>query len=313
MAELVESKSAAFGASVSEIFNNELKVDQNAMLKAASIIRNDPNFNRRPDYWINIFNITPVEHKRQRPVDFPQIVLRACPKEKPWIIAFRAPNIVNYKWVSADTNQPGFHSLRGERFATDLLNPANLGENIWAATVNGDIDLMHGSGEDLTRRGFFWEIRQKADSYCEACEHPSDPCPVHDVPSAEALRRTKIKLEAHYNVMVKQGEKLASDPKTSGEIGEEHHRAADYLHVNASWHRQTTVQESCPNCGDTINPGIAYHASSVGGVCVISWERACKAGVVRREDVPIDCRWWTEESEPEHRGPGRPRKVVEGQ
>ena len=81
--------------------------------------------------------------------------------------------------------------------------------------------------------------------------------------------------------------------------------------MNASWHLRTAIQEACPNCGDQINPGIAYHSSSVGGVCVLDWARTVKAGVKSRDDVPMEARWWEEESEPEHRGPGRPRKNPE--
>ena len=311
MPELEQARSASFGASVSDIFNNELKVDQNAMLKAASIISGDPNFNRKPDYWINIFNITPIKHFRHRPVDFPTLVIGACPKDKPWHLAFRVPNTVNYKWISADTLQPAFHSLRGERFATDLLNPANLGENIWAEVSPGDMELMHGSGDDLTRRGVFWEVRQRSNEFCEHCSDGGKVCPIHDVPSAEAMRRTKIKLEAHYNMMVKNGEKLSNNPKTADEVGEEHHIAADYLHISTTWHRQTIVQDSCPNCGESINPNTAYHASSLGGICVLDWKRTVATGQKRREDVPLEFRWWNDETEPERRGPGRPPKPRE--
>lgn len=309
MPELPEAKSAQFGSSVSEIFNQELAIDQNAVLKAASIISRDPNYNRRPDYWINVFNITPVEHKRNRPKE---IVLRGCQKGQLWVISFRVPNIKNYAWTNACTLQPEFASIRGERFATDLLNPANLSENIWVPIGTGDMDLMHGNGEDLTRRGFFWELRQKSDGYCQSCDDGMKVCPVHDVPSAEALRKTKDKLEIHYDMMVKLGERLANDPKTAIEIGEEHHRAAEYLNINTTWHRRTVIQNACPNCGEPINPGIAYHMSSMGP-CILDWQKAVAAGMKKREDVPNELRWWSNDtaSEPEKRGPGRPRKVEE--
>ena len=45
---------------------------------------------------------------------------------------------------------------------------------------------------------------------------------------------------------------------------------------------------TCPNCGDVVKAGIAFHKSSAGVLCIIDKKRADEAGVSR--------------------GPGRPRK-----
>lgn len=312
MPVLADARAAALGDSVSTIFNQQAQLDRNQFLKVASIIGNDPNFNRKPDYYINVFNIAPVEHVRHRPVDFPTIKIDACPKGEPWALVVRVPNIVNYKWVNPDTGQPSFSSVAGERVATDLINPANLSNNMWQEVSNSDMDQMHGGGDDLSRRGVFWSIRQKSNGPCEQCDG-AQICPEHDVPNPEDLRWAKARLERHYREVVQKAEDLARTGKMT-EIGAEAHIAANYLHVNSTWHIHTAVQEPCPNCGDQINPGIAYHASSIGGICVLDWPRCVAAGVKKREDVPIELRWWDESDQPQadsdegHKGPGRPKK-----
>lgn len=280
MPVLADSKAATIAPSVSDIFNQELKLDQNQALKVASIIGHDPNFNRKPDYWINIFNISPVEHIRHRPVDFPTIRIAACPPGKPYICAVRVPNIINYKWVSAETGQPSFVAIKGERFATDLINPGNITDEMWRDSYNPDMDQMHGGGDDLSRRGVFWSK--------------------NDVPTPEELKMAKTRMEKHYRECVQKAEDLARQGKT-GEIGGEAHIAADYLRVNSTWHVRTAVQEPCPNCGEMINPGIAFHASAFGSLCVLDWKRAVSAGVKAKADVPDEARWWAKEDD-------RPRK-----
>jgi hypothetical protein len=56
----------------------------------------------------------------------------------------------------------------------------------------------------------------------------------------------------------------------------------------------------CPNCGENIKKGVAFHKDSDGDLCVIDWRRTVEAGKKKREDVPPEKKWWA--------GPGRPPK-----
>ena len=265
---------AELGNSVSDIFNRELQLDKNQSLKVAHIISHDPNFNRKPDYWLNVFNISHLAYVRHRPVDFPTINIAACPRGEEWILAVKVPSVVNYKYASADTGQPVFNSLRGERFATDLINPANLGEDIWADAGNSELDQMHGGSDDLTRRGVFWSR--------------------NEIPSAQELAKARARLEKHYRELCQKARDMAAQGKTT-EIGAEAHEAADYLHLSESWHMRTAVGIPCPNCGEMIQPNVAFHTSGVAGVCILDWRKAIAAGVKKREDVPLELRWWKDE------------------
>ena len=163
------------GAAAREVDNmlgQQAILDRNQNLACATIIGRDPNYNRKPDYWINLFNTQPVEHTRHRPLDFPTIKITACPKGQPWVLALRVGNIVNYKQPSTDTGEPVFSSITGERWATDLVNPANLGTNMWAGAYSSEVEQMHGGGDDLARRGVFWSVRRKALTPCDVCNDP---------------------------------------------------------------------------------------------------------------------------------------------
>ena len=52
--------------------------------------------------------------------------------------------------------------------------------------------------------------------------------------------------------------------------------------MKADWHQKREVLAKCPNCGDDVAPGIAFHKSSVGILCVIDPEKAFKAGAIDR-------------------------------
>jgi hypothetical protein len=275
---LETATAANYGESVSSIMNQQNRLDRDETLAAAMVIGQDRNYNREPDYWLYVFNISTRTFVRHRPPDFPNITLRACPAGQPYVLAARVRDTINYKVKDVGTGQTSLMSISGERWATDLINPANLGNQMWTEVSNPEMDLLHGGGDDLSRRGVFWSR--------------------NEVPTPEELARSRTLMERHYRLLVEQAEELAGDPKTRREIGAEHHLAAEYLHMNSSWHVRTAVQEACPNCGEPVNPGIAYHPSAVGGVCVLDWKRAVSAGVKTKAEVPEDQRWWKEEPEP---------------
>jgi hypothetical protein len=98
-----------------------------------------------------------------------------------------------------------------------------------------------------------------------------------------------------------------SDPKKAqDELGLDHHLAAEMFSIDVDWHKLTTPKIECPNCGEKIKEGIAFHYSN-GRICVLSWERAYLAGAVKKDEVPESFRWWVD-TEITQRGPGRSPK-----
>jgi len=258
-------------------FVDESARDANLMSQAIQVLGFDVNLQRPPAYWIYIYNIAPIEHIRHRPPQYSAIRISACPPDKEYIRALPIPDVVNHKWPNPDTGQLTYYGERAERFATDLINPSNLSNDMWAE-VNPENQWIDGGTDDLSKRGVFWSR--------------------NEVPTKEELKKSKTRMERHYRELFQRAEDLARSGKAV-EIGREHHIAADYLHMGSSWHVVTAVPEACPNCGEPIKPGIAYHPSAVGGICILDWKRTCAAGLKTKADVPEESRWWTEPPKPE--------------
>jgi hypothetical protein len=236
--------------------------------------RGDANVTRPPDYYIYIFNIAQRKFEVRRPPHFPLINFAGCPAGEPYALVGRVPNVVNEKWIDADSGETRVRGIQGERFATDLLNPSNIGIDIWGEVPEELSWIDSGGTDDLTRRGMFWSLN-------------SEPAP-------EELARAKEKLEKHYRQLLQKADQLYSDPKTRPEISREHHLAADYFKVRSQWHIVAEVPSVCPNCGEAKPTGVPFHVSSIGTICIEptaeAWRRAVLAGVKKKEDIPEELR-----------------------
>ena len=242
---------------------------------------NDPNVDRKPDYYVHVICIAKEQNEKdyvevRKPPLFPCVRLRKCRPDEDWCECVRIPNIVNEKYTVAtdDDRQVRNRGYVGERVAQDLLNSTNLGTNVWIDIPDDALWLDGGGSDDLTRRGYFWTVNMP--------------------PTPEELAKAKARMEKHYRRLIAHAKELFRTGK-SAEIGPEHHVAAEYFHVNEPWHVTATLPDACPNCGEDVKPGIAFHMSQIG-VCIIDWRRAVEAGVKTMADVPASKRWWDEET-----------------
>lgn len=236
-------------------------------------LRSDPNVMRKPDYFLTIFNIVPRKFQILRPPSFPLIVLAECPPSQRFKAVAKIPNIVNEKFVYQESGETMVRGILGERFATDLLCPSNLGVDIWAELSSDSQIWIDGGSDDLTKRGVFWTR--------------------NETPTEEELFKCKTKMEKFYRHLLTQAEEYARNQQFR-EIGFEHHLAADYFQTSTAWHQTILAPALCPNCAEPIKTGVAFHQAS-WGICVIDWHRTIAAGVKKREDVPMELRWWSEE------------------
>lgn len=232
--------------------------------------RQDPNLNRKPDYLLHVFSIARKPFVVRRPPNFPTVTFAACPKNKDWAEVAVIPNVVNYRWVDGVTGEVRSQGEAGERVATDLLNPANLGTDIWAASdeQSGWVD---GGSDDLTRRGLFWSR--------------------HATPEPWELARCRTRLENHYRSLIAQADDLVQNGERKA-LTPEHHLAAEHFKLKTTWHSIADPQRNCPNCGEQVGDSVAFHRNSLGMICVLDWKRAVEAGVKTRADVPENLRWW---------------------
>lgn len=216
----------------------------------------------RPDGYHLIRNCSPLVHNLR--------IAELQPGEK-YTLVTTVPHPVNQHWVN-DRDQREVHFHNGQRVAQDIVNPENITMNQDASLA---ADKSFSEGNDYGKLGVFWSLNN----------------PPTDEEVAKAIKRK----ETFYRKRLDQARALeASDPKSLyAYLTPTDHIAADYFGEEFSWHKVSRKPENCPNCGEPIRAGVAFHASAAlgGVVCVIDWRRAVEAGVKKLADVPESKRW----------------------
>jgi len=224
---------------------------------------------------------------------FPKLKLVACEAGERYVscAAFGDP----IPQASPDQERGGtrIDEHDGWRAAIDLLNPANLTYNPFSGDANPDF-FANRNGQNLIAEGFW----------------PS----LHEVPPEEEIRAAEQHRDKHYRYLTREATRLAAiSTKDLNEFLQSYpdtHIAMDALGMQAPWHTLSIVTASCPNCGDPVKQGIAFHQSSAGILCIIDPARALKAGAINKErfvELTDEGGGSEPEQEPEtpvRRGPG---------
>lgn len=166
--------------------------------------------------------------------------------------------------VSPDLERGGsrLDEHNGWRVAIDILNPANTTNDPWAET--SQVALSEGC--NLIAQGLF---------------------PSHNaIPTEEELKKAEEMRNRRYDWLAQRA--IEAESVSTRELNDflkqhpEAHDAMDALGLAAAWHRPKGVKTICPNCGDLITQGVAFHINS-GVVCVLDAARAWKAGAISKE------------------------------
>jgi len=246
----------------------------------------DPLQFRRPESYVYVWSVVdqrPAGSKLHR--RFPPLLAHLeIPELNPdegakYKLVIRLSNPMN-QFCMRENGERYIDSHDARRLAQDICNPDNL-------TLNQDIKLdpsrIYSIGNDYGRLGVFWSLAPK--------------------PTDEELRKAIARKEEYYRARLMEARKLEmTNPKALFEyLGIIDHVAADYFQEEYTWHRTPQRPVFCPNCGETIKPGAAFHSSpALGGLlCIIDWKKAIVAGVKRHEDVPEEARWWKPQKEPQ--------------
>jgi hypothetical protein len=209
--------------------------------------------------FLYIYNVLNREHVVEQPPLFPHVIIPACPEGEMFAVTLM-PRFVNerYEIVGSLPVDYRIKKVDGRRCATSLLNPAAFPGTEFTSQLqqwrpaDGQQDQI---GNNLNVVGVFWSLT-----------HPDSP---------ELEKEIKLFRDLAQKTMedlVKQAQMVAATGHPEN-VTPMMHFAMDYLKRTAPWHIGHKAMIDCPNCGEAINAGLAYHRNSFGERCIIDAER----------------------------------------
>jgi len=229
---------------------------------------------REPGYVIYVYNILDREYVVTQPPLFPGFVIPACKPGQKFSHTILPP-FVKEPYLKPGSTEYYYKNVDGRKAATSLLNPGAFPGTNWDSQVqNWDSDetAIVGSANNLNLYGVWWSLTK--------------PDETEKLDKEIGIFRARV--TATMNGHVKAAEQLAAggDLKNISPIM---HFAMDYLGKQAPWHMASFHMITCPNCGEPVKEGIAYHRNSFGERCIVD-EAKYRAMVARQRelDAPKD-------------------------
>lgn len=219
---------------------------------------------RPPDRMIYIHSVA----KRSFPVRtflYPRLNLKGCEAGERYVTCTVLPD-PNLQ-ASPDQERGGnrWDEHDGWRVAIDTLNPMNYSDDPFTGTDNPSF-YANRNGTNLIAEGLWPSLNEK--------------------PTEEEIRRAESCRDKRYRFLTTEAMRLAA--VSTRELNDflqrypDTHMAMDALGLAAPWHQKNEVRAICPNCGEPVNAGAAFHRLE-GFICVIDPERALRAGAINKE------------------------------
>jgi hypothetical protein len=252
-------------------FNERSKrdiINANAALYGADYV--DPENFRKTELTIYVWSVVDERPAgahlfRCFPPLLPRLQIAELKPGQRYCLVTTIPHPVNQQCMRENGERYiDYHS--GRRVAMDIVDPDNL-------TLNQDFQVdpsrVFSQGNNYGRLGVFWTETPK--------------------PSDEDVKKAIKRKETYYRARLQQARVLEmTNPRALAEyLTINDHIACDYFGEEYSWHKKMVKVETCPNCGEAISPGVAFHKSMAldGALCVIDSERASRAGVKNKSTV----------------------------
>lgn len=234
--------------------------------------------NREPEYYIYLYNVSEATFEISRPPLIRKAVFVGRDKDpgaKRYKLVARFPQPLLVPKGNVDSNELDILAQDTRRFAMDIINPDNLGIDQDAVI---DPKFITSVGNNLGAKGLFWSFNGPGATKLNR----SIKC--QEEPTADEVNRAVARMEKYYRAQLEAADAVsASDPGSLSKfLGPEHHLACDYFGEDRSWHGKKTRTDFCPNCGERIKAGAAFHKTEEGTMCILDWEKAVKAGVRTR-------------------------------
>lgn len=226
-----------------------------------SFVAQNYSLNREPEYLVYLYNVSEQSFKVSRPPLMREFTIAGRKTGEQYALVTSLPQPLLTPKGNVDSNEIDIVPTDTRRFVTDIINPDNL-------TIDQDAviapDKRTSQGNDLGQKGVFWSL--------------------NNPPTDKEVKRAYDRMEGFYTAKLNEAKALeTSNPQALRELlGPEHHAAAEYFGIETSWHGKQSRPMDCPNCGDRVKAGVAFHKTDEGVLCIIDWKRAVAAGVRTR-------------------------------
>ncbi len=246
-----------------------------AKSKSAMRGANVENFNpilsgrsmRPPLRLIYLFSVAKRSFEIRHPL-FQRLQLKGCEEGERYVLCTAFGDPVPQACPDQERGGVRVDDNDGWMVAIDLLCPGNFTMDPYVGVANPTF-FENRNGTNLIAEGVF--------------------CSLNEKPEEQEIRRAEDARDKHYRFLTKEALKLAA--KSTKHLNEfidrypDVHIAMDALGISAPWHTLNVVTFPCPNCGDAIKQGIAFHKSSVTDrICVIDAMKAYKAKAITRDE-----------------------------
>lgn len=216
---------------------------------------------------IHIYSVAKRSFKKKHP--YYKGELRGCKEGERYVKCYSVPDPPQQIAINGDGRKVVEVEPRDEagwRVAIDILNPNNPSTDpYWRMSAEAEAYFSIGKDVNLIKFGLF----------------PS----LNDPPTEAELVRAEEARNASYQQLVDEAfAEQHSSPQTFRawlRNNPDITTAMEALGVEADWHKAPQIKMSCPNCGDQVKAGIAFHKSSAGVLCIIDKKRAAEAGVTK--------------------------------
>jgi hypothetical protein len=150
----------------------------------------------------------------------------------------------------------------------DMLNTGNFTMNPYHGESNPNF-YANTNGTNYMAEGLFPSLNEK--------------------PTEAEIKKAEDARDKHYRYLTREALRLfAIGAKQGNEYLQRYPDvsiAMDVLGLQAPWHQANLVTVACPNCGDAIKQGLAFHKSSVTDrLCIIDPMKAYKAKAITRDE-----------------------------
>lgn len=248
--------------------------------------RIDRNMLRDPDRWIHIFSVSKRSFIVNRAPLWVKLHLQACTHGERYVAVAHVPDPLMQKVHNTENGRYRGEAHDGLRCAIDLLNPNNPSfDPDWSPAP--EVAAMFGSsrGCDLFAQGLFISL--------------------NEVPSEAEITKAEERRNRRYRALIAQADSLEQvnrkelEEFLKGEDGTDLRMALDFYGEQRQYHKPMIATKTCPNCGESIKSGVAFHLLANNAYCINDWRKAVDAGIKTKSDVPVNLRWFDEEADEE--------------